>query len=205
MLKNSKSENSENSENSPKRTLKISTIKQINFQSFECTLIQDKLAYIVIYVTSFYIIPYCSNSEHITYFTVLEWSAESCDFTIWIPDILGVWYSGVWYSDGYCTFVFFQWKLNGWNASCGHQLVAKPLKFLLFSYSLRDISPFLPTPLSCLHPFLQPLFTHYCWINAPGEQTEVFIWSSSAITVTKHQWELASVSSRQVYMLGLIQ
>ena len=27
-----------------------------------------------------------------------------------------------------------------------------------------------------------------CQINAPSERTKVFIWSSSTITVTKHQW-----------------
>ena len=35
--------------------------------------------------------------------SVFEWSAKSCDFTIWIPDTHTVQYSGVWYSNGYCS------------------------------------------------------------------------------------------------------
>ena len=34
---------------------------------------------------------------------VIEWSAKSRNFTIWITDTQTVRYSGVQYSDGYCS------------------------------------------------------------------------------------------------------
>ena len=40
-------------------------------------------------------------------FLVFEWSAKSHDFTIWIPDAHTIQYSGVRYSDGYCTIFSF--------------------------------------------------------------------------------------------------
>ena len=52
---------------------------------------------------------------------VLEWSARSCDLTIWIPDTHTVRYSdesGVRYSDGYCydQFSYLWWRW--WNSDC---------------------------------------------------------------------------------------
>ena len=40
--------------------------------------------------------------------SVFEWSAKSCDFTIWIPDTHTIQYSGVRDSDGNCNVILKQ-------------------------------------------------------------------------------------------------